>query len=108
MDRQTAVARKHVEDAETAIMLEQEDMWNAENAGSTATKPETIFEEMLNAIGNRVSNLARFDDREDGEYENDDDEYHPPGNLSKDDNPDWATGTLFKTVQHWIECCQQK
>ena len=50
-DRVTAVASKPVQDAETAIIQEQEDMRNGEKARSTTTKPRTLFEEMLNAIG---------------------------------------------------------
>ena len=76
MDRETSVVRKRVEDAETAIKLGQDDMRNVENAGLTTTKPETTFEEMLNAISNSQSNLASYDHLEDGEHENDDDEDH--------------------------------
>jgi len=76
VDRETSVVRKRVEDAETAIKLGQDDMRNVENAGLTTTKPETTFEEMLNAISNSQSNLASYDHLEDGEHENDDDEDH--------------------------------
>ena len=39
MDRETAVARKGVQDAETAIMQEQEHMTNVEKVRSTTPKP---------------------------------------------------------------------
>jgi len=40
VDRETAVARKWVEDAETAIEQEQEDKGNAQKTGLTTTKPK--------------------------------------------------------------------
>jgi len=56
VERETAVARTRVQDAETAMAQELKDM-------TTATgKPETMFEEMLNAIGDRLSDLACSDD----------------------------------------------
>jgi hypothetical protein len=39
-----------------------EDMTIAENWGATARKPETTFEEMLNAIGDSLSDHASSDD----------------------------------------------
>jgi len=64
--RETAVARQRVQDAETAMMQELKDM-------TTATgKPETTFEEMLNAIGDSLSDLASSDDEQDGADEEDD------------------------------------
>jgi len=76
--RETAVARKRVEDAETAIEQEQDVLRNAENAGLTTTKPATTFQEMLNAIGKSLSYVASSDHEEDGE-EDDDDEQDPAG-----------------------------
>lgn len=55
------MARKQVEDAELAIQQEQEDMWAAEIVGETARKPESTFEERLNTIRARLSNLASSD-----------------------------------------------
>ena len=65
VDRETAVARKQVQAAETAIMQKQEHMRNVEKARSTTTKPEKSFE-MLNAISDSLSNLASSEDEEDG------------------------------------------
>jgi len=62
VERETAVARKRVQDAETAIM---QDVRTAENGCATTGKPETTFEEMLNAIGDSLSDLARSDDEQD-------------------------------------------
>ena len=50
VERVTVVAKMPVEDAETAIQLEQDDIRNAAEAELTTTKPETTFEEMLNGI----------------------------------------------------------
>jgi hypothetical protein len=78
-------------------------MRNAENAGSTTTKPEMTFEEMLNALGNSLSALGSCDNGEDGEDEDDDNDAPPPGKLSEDDTPSWAMGTISNTVQHRME-----
>ena len=67
MDREIAVARKRVQDTETAIMQEQEHMRNVAKARSTTTKPDTIVQEMLPAIRDSLSNLASSEDEEDGE-----------------------------------------
>ena len=104
-ERETAVARKRVQDAETAIM---QDMTAAENGGATAGKPETTFEEMLNAIGDSLSDLASSDDEQDGEDEEDDEEDTELGKLSDDDEPGWVMGTITKTVQHRMESFRQK
>jgi len=72
VERETAMATKQVEDAETAIEQEQEDMRNAEKAGLTAKKPEITFEEILNAIGDSLSELECSKNVENGEDEDDD------------------------------------
>ena len=43
VDRETALASKRVQDAETAIMQKQEHIRNVEKAKSTTSKPETTF-----------------------------------------------------------------
>ena len=103
VERETAVARKRVQDAETAIM---QDMTAAENGGATAGKPETTFEEMLNAIGDSLSDLASSDDEQDGEDEEDDEDTEL-GKLSDDDEPGWVMGTITKTIQHRMESFRQ-
>jgi len=108
VERETAVARKLVEDAETAIKQEQDDMRNAEQAGLTNTKPETTCDKTLNAIGDSLSDLGCTDDGEDGEDEDDDEADSVGGKLSKDDEPGWVMGTISKTVQHRRERFRQK
>jgi len=103
VDRETAGARKQVEDAETAIMQEQDDLSNDERQWSTTRKPETIYEEMLNPVGDSLSDLGISDDEEDGEDE-DDEEDTELGKLSEDDEPGWVMGTISKMVQHCMEC----
>jgi hypothetical protein len=83
VERETAGARKRVEDAEAAVQHEQDDMTQAEIAGLTSREPEETFEEMLVAIGDSLSDLASSDDGEDGEEEDDEETEH--GNLSEDD-----------------------
>jgi len=47
-------------------------MTTAENVRVTTRKPDTTFEEMLNAIGNSLSDLASSDDEQSGEDKEDD------------------------------------
>jgi len=103
VERETAVARNRVEDAETAIEQEQDDMRYAAKAGLTTTKPETAYEEMLNAIGDSLSDLESSDDGVDGEDEDDDEVDPAGGKLSEDDEPGWVKGTISKTVQYRME-----
>jgi len=106
VERETAGARKRVEDAEAAVQLEQDDMTQAEIAGLTSRKHEKTFQEMLVAIGDCLSDLASSDDGEDGEEEDDEETEH--GNLSEDDEPGWVMGTITKTVQQRMERFRQK
>jgi hypothetical protein len=59
VERETAVARKRVQDAETAIM---QDLTTAANGSATPRKPKTTFQAMLNAIRGSLSDLACSDD----------------------------------------------
>jgi len=106
VERETAGARKRVEDAEAAVQQEQDDMAQAEIAGLTSREPEKTFEEMMVAIRDSLSDLASSDDGEDGEEE--DDEETEQGNLSEDDKPGWVMGTITKTVQQRMERFRQK
>jgi len=99
VDRETTVARKWVQDAETAIRQQQEDMRNADKVGSTSKKLAKSFEDILKAMGDRLSVLASSHDEVDGEHK-DDDEDSELGKLSKDDEPGWVMGTISRTVQH--------
>ena len=81
MERATTVARKRVEDAETAIKQEQGDMRSAESRGITSREPGQMFEGMLDAIGVSLSDLASSDYEEDGQ----DDQDTEQGKLSEDD-----------------------
>jgi hypothetical protein len=106
VERETAGARKRVEDAEAAVQQEQDNMTQAEIAGLTSREAEKTFEEMLVAIGDSLSDLASSDDGEDGEEE--DDEETEQGNLSGDDEPAWVMGTITKTIQQRMERFRQK
>jgi hypothetical protein len=64
-----------------------------------------MFEEMLVAIGDSLSDLASSEHGEDGEEE--DDEGTEQGNLSDDDKPGWVMGTITKTVQQRMERFRQ-
>ena len=106
VERETAGARKRVEDAEAAVQQEQDDMVHTEIAGLTSREPEKTFEEMMAAIGDSLSDLASSNDGEDGEDE--DDEDTEQGKVSKDDKPGWVMGTITKTVQQRMEMFWQK
>ena len=62
MEKETAVARKSVQDADTAIMQELKDMTSAENAETTTRKPEIMFEEILKALADSLSGLPSSED----------------------------------------------
>jgi hypothetical protein len=71
VERETAGARKRVEDAEAAVQQEKDDMTHADIAGLTSREPEKTFEEMLVALRDSLSDLASSDNGEDGEEEDD-------------------------------------
>jgi hypothetical protein len=97
VERETAGARKWVDDPEVAVQQEQDDMTHPEIAGLTSREPENTVEETLVAIGDSLSDLASSDQGEDGQDE--DDEETAQGNLSEDDEPGCVIGTITKTVQ---------
>jgi len=103
VERETAGARKRVEDVQAAVQQEQDDMVHTEIAALTSREPEKTFEEMMAAIGASLSDLASSDDGEDRE---DEDEETEQGRLSKDDEPGWVIGTITKTVQQRMESFQ--
>jgi len=106
VERDTARARKRVEDSEAVVQHEQEDMKHAEIAGLMTSEPEKTFEVMMAAIGDSLSDLASSDNEEDGDDE--DDEETEQGKLSEDDEPGWVMGTITKTVQQHMERFWQK
>jgi len=89
-------------------MQHQEDMRNAEKAGSTTRKPEKTFEEMLYAIRDSLTDLESSNDAEDEEDETDDEEDIKQGNLSDDDEPGWVMGAFTTIVQKCMQRFRQK
>ena len=65
VEREAGVARKRVQDAESAIMQALEDIINAEQEPSITRKPAKSLQGMLYAIRESLSNLASSDDEED-------------------------------------------
>jgi hypothetical protein len=84
------------------------DMTTAENECATAGTPETTFDEMLNAIGDSLGDLASSDDEQDGEDVGDDEEDTELGKPSDDDEPGWVMGTITKMVQHRTESFREE
>jgi hypothetical protein len=107
VEREAAVATRRVQDAQTAKMQEQEHMGNVDKAQSTTSKAEITFEEMLNAIGDSMSDLAMSKNEEDGEDEDDDEEDTEHGTLSDNEEPGWLMGTISKMVPERMECIRQ-
>jgi len=108
VEREPALSRTQVDDVKTAIMQEYEDMTNVGKVGLTTRKPEKTFEEMLNVIGHSLSDLASFNQEEDGEDQEDDENYTELGKLSEDDKPGWVVGTIPRMVQQRIQRLRQK
>jgi len=109
VERETAVARQQVQDAETAVMQQQQNMGNVEKGQSTTTKPQITFEKMLNAIGDGLSDLASSEDEEDAEDEDDDEEGTGHGKLSEDDEPGCVMGTISKRYSTaWRACSRSR
>jgi len=106
VERETAGARKPVEDAEAAVRQELDDMTHAELAGLTSRKPEKTFEEMLIPIGDSLSELATSTNGADGEDEND--QETEKSKLIEDDEPGWVMGTITWMVQQRMERFRQK
>jgi len=98
VDSETAVARQQLQDPETVILQEQEDMRYAEMGGSTTRKPQTTFKARLIATGDSLSDLASPNDKECGEDEADDQDNTEQSTLSNNDTPRWVMGTITKTV----------
>jgi hypothetical protein len=65
-----------------------------------------MFEQMLAAIGDSLSDIASFDDGEDGNDEYD--EATVQGKLSENDEPGCMMGNITKTVQQHMNRFRQK
>jgi hypothetical protein len=106
VERETAGARKRVEDTEAAVHQEQRNMTHAEIAGLTTRKPKKTLEEMLDAIGVSLSDVASSYHEED--VVDEDDAETKQGMLSEDDEPGWVMGTITNRVQQLRERFRQK
>ena len=107
MDRDTTVARIRVQDAESAIKHEAEDVWNADLVWSTTRKPQKTLEEMLNAIRDSLRAVESSDDEEDREYESDDEQGAEYAKLIEDAEPGWKIDTICKMAQQHMESFRQ-
>jgi len=83
-------------------------MRNAAKAGSTTRKLENASEEILNANGDSLSDLASSANQDNGEGIEDDEEDTELGKLSEDDEPGCVIGQICNTVQHCMVCFRQK
>jgi hypothetical protein len=87
-----------VSDEEAGTKPEEEDLEPTEIVESTMRVRERPFEEMLYAIGDSLSNLGSFDNKENGEDEADDKENSELGKLCNDYETHGVTDTISKTV----------
>jgi hypothetical protein len=71
--RETAAARKRVDNAEAAVRLERKGTEAAENTGLTSSEPENTFHKMMVVVRDSLSDNPGSDDWEDGEAEDDED-----------------------------------
>jgi len=77
--------------------------------GLTTRKPETTIEEMLNAIGDSLSDLASCDDEEDLEDEEEEEEEDTElGKLIKEAEPGWVMGTISNAIQQRMQRNKQQ
>jgi hypothetical protein len=67
-----------------------------------------MFEGMLDAVEDSLSDLAISDEEQDGEDHCDDDNATEFGKLSDDDEPCWVMGKIPKAVQHCVVGFRQK
>jgi hypothetical protein len=102
VERESAVARKRVQDIETAMMQE------LKNLTSATGKHKRTYGEKLNAIGDSLSDNASSDDKQDREDEEDDEDDTGLGMLSDDNVPGWVMSTISKMVQHRMESGWEK
>jgi hypothetical protein len=99
VERETAVDKKQVEDAKTAIKQEQNNTTSGESGRLTCREPRQMIEEILDPIGDCLSHLPSFDDKQDGEVDEDTEQ----GKLSEDDDPGLEMGIISKTDQQCME-----
>jgi len=96
------VARQQVHSAEKVTIQKHDDISNAESVGSTSAMPQEPVLEMLNAIGDSLSDRASSDDEEHSDDAEDDEEDRELGKLSQNDEPGWVMGTISNTVMHCL------
>jgi len=106
VERETTGARKRGENAEAALLQEQEDMKHGEIAPLTNREPESTVDKTMIAFGESLSDLASSDDWDEGEDV--DDEETGQGKLSEDDEPSWVMCTITKMVEQCMQMFQHK
>ena len=108
VQRENAVTRKRVQNKETAIIEKLNDMTTAEMVRGTTRKPKTTVKEIMNDIGDSLSNLASSYDEQDSEDDDDDETDTELCKRNDDDEPGWVMGTMCRTVQYSMERFCQK
>jgi hypothetical protein len=83
VERQTAGARKRVDDADAAVPQEQDNIKHADIAGLANGEPEKCFVEVTVASRDSLGDLGCSDDGEN--LEDEDDQEAEQGKLSEED-----------------------
>jgi hypothetical protein len=106
VERETLAARKRVEEAQAAVQRAQNKSEKSENELPAVVRQQQTFEEMLDAIGDSLSDVASSDDDlEEEEEEEDDDE----DSVAEDEaEPGWVAGSIPQSVQERIDNHRQK
>ena len=92
VDSETAAARKRVVEAEAAVERERDAVLKRAVVDTT----KITFEEMLEAIGDNVDDVATSKEKDNDENEKEDGEDNDDANLSDKNEPNWVVGTFDK------------
>jgi hypothetical protein len=106
VERETLAARKRVEEAQAAVQQAQNKSEQIENELPAVERQQPTFEQMLDAIGDSLSDIASSDDDYDEEEEEEDDD---EDSVAEDEaETGWVAGSIPQSVQKRIDNHRQK
>ena len=98
MESEIAAARQRVAEVKAAVEREKDSVLRRVATDTT----KITFEEMLEAIGDSINNIATSDEEDDKDKE-EDGEDNVNSELSDDNKPNWIVGTINKLVQKLLD-----
>ena len=115
VERETAVARRRVEEADAAWELEKERLAaEALDGASTASKSKTTFAEMLKGIDDSIDDIATSDEDDEDDEDEDEEEDDIEGEIKADGTMDISDGPAGvveeraqKRIDTFREMCKQ-